>query len=228
MILLALAMLSVGVLHTAVPDHWAPIAVIARHRQWSAWRTARVAGIAGLGHSVSTWLIGIVFWIVGATVASRFGVYADYATSLGLIAFGLWMAIGAWLELRGRAGHAHAHENERGQERDPHHHHGEPIPLTDRISQRTAILLIAGSSPSIEALPVFFGAARFGAAFVLVVALIFAFSTIATYVALSVAAHRGLAVVRLGRFERYGEVLSGIVVAVLGVAYFAQRFIRHA
>jgi hypothetical protein len=42
-----------GVLHTLVPDHWAPIIVIARQRRWSARRTVQAAAIAGVGHVTS-------------------------------------------------------------------------------------------------------------------------------------------------------------------------------
>jgi endonuclease/exonuclease/phosphatase (EEP) superfamily protein YafD len=36
-----------GVLHTVVPDHWAPIVVLARQRRWSLARTAHAAALAG-------------------------------------------------------------------------------------------------------------------------------------------------------------------------------------
>ena len=47
----------VGVLHTIVPDHWAPITLIARQRGWSMGETARAAFQAGIGHVLSTLLI---------------------------------------------------------------------------------------------------------------------------------------------------------------------------
>ncbi|HXW77650.1 MAG TPA: hypothetical protein VEJ20_09580 [Candidatus Eremiobacteraceae bacterium] len=205
MLLLALAMLAVGVLHTAVPDHWAPLAVIARQHGWTAARTARMAVFAGFGHTFTTVLIGSLFWLAGVTAAQRFGRGVDDATSIALVGFGAWMAVTSWRELR--AG-------------EQPHDHDEPITRLDRPSARQTLLLILGSSPSVEALPVFFGAARYGLWFVAVVAGLFAISTIATYVAFSLAARSGLAVLRLGKLERYGEVLSGAVVALLGAAYF--------
>ena len=48
-------------------------------------------------------------------------------------------------------------------------------------------------------------------------ALTFAFATIATYAVMSVAGVRSLQRRSLGRFERYGEVLSGLFVAGVGV-----------
>ena len=49
--------------------------------------------------------------------------------------------------------------------------------------------------------------------------LVFALSTIATYVALCVYSSAGLQRLRLGAVERYGEVLSGAVIALVGVLF---------
>lgn len=54
---------AVGVLHTLVPDHWLPIAVLAWQRGWSKVETARTAAQAGSGHVVSTLAIAVVVWI---------------------------------------------------------------------------------------------------------------------------------------------------------------------
>ena len=91
----------------------------------------------------------------------------------------------------------------------PLHRHRHPT------SARTALLLILGSSPMVEGLPAFFAAGRYGAGLTGVMAAAFAASTIATlYRPLRfglVAA--GLRHMRLGRFERYGEVASGAFIA---------------
>src|SRR5438270_8141694 len=90
----------VGVLHTIVPDHWVPIALIARQRGWSRRETAVAALQAGFGHVVSTLLIAAVIWFAGVAVAARFGHFVDTAASLALIAFGGWIAVSAWRDLR--------------------------------------------------------------------------------------------------------------------------------
>ena len=88
-----------------------------------------------------------------------------------------------------------------------------------KTSARTALLLIIGSSPMAEGIPAFFAASRFGAAQLVIMGLVFAASTIATYIALCVAGVAGLQQVSFGRFERYGEVLSGGVIALTGLAF---------
>src|ERR1700704_2086568 len=92
-LLLVGAVAAVGVLHTIVPDHWVPITLIARQRCWSKAETVRASLQAGTGHVLSTLLIGLIIWLVGAAFAERFGHIVDTASSLALIAFGGWFAI---------------------------------------------------------------------------------------------------------------------------------------
>ena len=82
-----------------------------------------------------------------------------------------------------------------------------------------ALLLILGSSPMVEGIPAFFAAARYGFALIALMALVFAVSTVVTYVLLCVVSTAGLQRVRLGALERYGEVLSGAFIALVGVAF---------
>ena len=49
---------------------------------------------------------------------------------------------------------------------------------------------------------------------------VFALSTIVTYVVLCVYSTVGLQRVRLGAVERYGEVLSGAFIAIVGAAFW--------
>ena len=204
-LLLLGAVVAVGILHTMVPDHWVPITLLARQKKWSKAQTARAALQAGTGHVVTTLLIALVVWIAGVEVAARFGHLVDMLSSLALIGFGLWIAISSWLEMR----HMHDHHHE-------HHTHDEAH-LHD--SNRTALLLILGSSPMIEGIPAFFAAAKYGLELIIPMALLFAISTIATYIILCVYSTVLLRQVRFVAFEQYGEILSGSFIALLGLAF---------
>jgi hypothetical protein len=57
-------------------------------------------------------------------------------------------------------------------------------------------------------------------------AVVFAISTIATYVLLCVYSTAGLERMRLGAFERYGEALSGAFIALVGLAFWRDRSLR--
>ena len=72
----------------------------------------------------------------------------------------------------------------------------------------------------VEGIPAFFAAGKYGIGLIAVMAAVFAVSTIATYLLLVVYSTAGLQRVRLGAFERYGEVMSGAFIALVGVAFW--------
>jgi hypothetical protein len=189
------AVLAVGVFHTMVPDHWLPIVLMARQRKWSTRETALAALQAGTGHVVSTLLIAVLFWGAGVAIATRFNGWVETATSVALVGFGLWVAIGAWREM-----HKQSHDTKTGS--------------------RIALLLILGSSPMIEGIPAFFAAGKYGFGLLIVMALVFAAATISVYIVFSVYSAKGLKQVRFGRFERYGEIVSGAVIALVGAVFW--------
>ena len=131
--------------------------------------------------------------------------------------------------------HLHAHRHGRGSFHTHWHDHTPasshsitaeiekaPPPHDHRhkTTARTALLLILGSSPMVEGIPAFFAAGKYGIGLIVVMAVVFALSTIATYVLLCVYSTAGLQRVRLGAFERYGEVLSGAFIALFGLAFW--------
>jgi ABC-type nickel/cobalt efflux system permease component RcnA len=224
---------TVGVLHTLVPDHWAPIVVLGRQQGWSISRTVRAAIIAALGHVTSTLALGVVLWAVGASLAARYGHAVSLVAALAMIVFGAWIAYQGWKEMREAhaegVAHSHAHAHEGGLRHvHPHRHlagdgHSEPA-AADAVhehdhaaSGRTALLLIVGSSPMIEGIPAFLAASRYGVGLLGMMALVFAAATMVTYVVTCAVGIAGLQRVSLGPLERYGEVLSGAFVAAVGV-----------
>jgi hypothetical protein len=68
----------------------------------------------------------------------------------------------------------------------------------------------------VEGIPAFFAASRFGFGLIVAMSVVFAASTIATYVVLSVYSASGLQRLKLGPLERYGEVISTVARGVGG------------
>jgi hypothetical protein len=79
-----------------------------------------------------------------------------------------------------------------------------------KTTARMALRLILGSSPMVEGIPAFFAASRFGVAVIVFMAIVFAASTIVTYVVLCGYSAARLQRVELGPLERYGEVFTPI------------------
>ena len=246
-LLLVAAVAGVGVFHTMVPDHWVPITLVARQRGWSVVQTARAALLAGTGHVLSTLLIAVVVWVAGVAAAKQFGGVVDTLASLALIGFGGWIAISSLLDMRRTGGdhshsnghsHGHSHgaaedgahvhgdhdhgDHDHGDHSHGHHHshahddHDAPA----RPGSRMALVLILGSSPMVEGIPAFFAAGRYGIWLIVLMSVMFAAATIATYVVLCVISVASLRRVSLGPLEKYGEVLSGGFIALIGVAFW--------
>ena len=211
-LLLLGAVTAVGVLHTIVPDHWVPIALLARQHRWTRAQTIRAALKAGTGHVLSTLLIGLIVWVAGVAVAARFGHVVDILSSIALIGFGLWIAIGSLIEMNNTHGHHHDHDH-------AHEHDHDHASNAHKKSKRTALLLIIGSSPMIEGIPAFFAAAKYGIGLIIPMAILFGASTIVTYVILCVYATAGLRRMEFPAFERYGEVLSGAFITLIGIVF---------
>jgi nickel/cobalt transporter (NicO) family protein len=142
------------------------------------------------------------------------------------------------LKLHGEVATTHIHAHKHGTTSAPHRHwhdhseaskHAVSVALEmapplhthrHKTTARTALLLILGSSPMIEGIPAFFAAARFGFGLLIVMAVVFGLSTILTYVLLCVYSTAGLQRVKLGAIEKYGEVLSGAFIALVGVVFW--------
>lgn len=114
---------TLGLVHTVIgPDHYLPFIVIGRARGWTLRKTLGVAFLAGLGHILSSVVLGFAGIALGVAVARLEGVEStrgEIAAWL-LIGFGfayfIWGMRRAW---RGKA-HTHAHLHD--------HLHNEAIP----------------------------------------------------------------------------------------------------
>ena len=137
-LLLVGAVAAVGVLHTIVPDHWVPIALIGRQRGWSKAETARAALQAGTGHVVSTLLIAAAVWLAGVAFADRFGHLVDALSGVALIGFAGWIAVGAWRGVQPGDGHqqGHGHSHVTHTNGHSHDHHDSAGTANDAIHRQ--------------------------------------------------------------------------------------------
>lgn len=105
--LLLAAAAGVGIAHSILPDHWVPLAVVARTNRWSLGRTAKVSFLASLGHVSVSLVLGVI--LAAAGLALRKTIVAEEGQIVGgvLVLTGIGFLIWALL-MRGH-GHSHAH-----------------------------------------------------------------------------------------------------------------------
>ena len=230
---------SLGLVHTVIgPDHYLPFIVISRARNWTLRKTLFVSFLAGLGHILSSVVLGFVGIALGIAVARLEGVESargEIAAWL-LIGFGLayflWGMRRAWkgkphthAHLHGHAGaHEHPHSPEHGVHEHVHSHetaehahlHGESGKVNITPWVLFTIFVFGPCEPLIPL--VMYPAARHSMAGVALVAGAFGLITIATMLIIITAASWGARFVRLGKLERYSHALAGLMIFVSGLA----------
>jgi hypothetical protein len=100
-----LAATGIGIGHAILPDHWMPLALLARTRRYPPRRTARLALAAAVTHVVVSVLFGTALAAVGLRFRETVARHAGVAVGGVLVATGVVLAV---LEVMGR-GHHHAH-----------------------------------------------------------------------------------------------------------------------
>ena len=132
-----------GLVHTVIgPDHYLPFIVISRAREWTLRKTLGVAFLAGLGHILSSIVLGFVGIALGIAVAKLEGVESTRGTVAAwlLIGFGfayfVWGMRRAW---RGKAHtHPHLHDHLHNGVAAPVHEHGPDAGTTTITTTNTS------------------------------------------------------------------------------------------
>jgi hypothetical protein len=117
-------------------------------------------------------------------------------------------------------GNTHTYAAHFTEHQHSHDGHGHDHPHPEKTRNSTALLLILGSSPMVEGIPAFFAASKYGVGLIAIMSAVFAATTIGTYIVLCVYSAAGLQRISLGPVERYGEVLSGGLIALVGFAFW--------
>ncbi len=217
----------IGFLHTLLgPDHYVPFIVLARARGWSAPKTAAITVLCGVGHVLSSAVLGLVGIAVGLGVGGLSAVESirGYVAGWLLFSFGIvYLVWGVHRAIRNRPhrhvhvhGDGDAHEHEHGHAADHSHVHG------SGSANVTAWVLftIFVFGPCEPLIPILMYPAAAGGSWLQVaaVAAIFSVVTIATMTAVVMGAQLGLSLVPLRKFERYTHALAGTAITSAGAA----------
>ncbi|MBV9605936.1 MAG: hypothetical protein JO027_12540 [Solirubrobacterales bacterium] len=221
----------VGLGHAIMPDHWVPLAVVARTRRYPLGRVARLSGMAGIAHVLVSLLLGGLIAAVGLQFRATVQSVQDTIVGGVLIATGLGFIV---LELTGR-GHTHEHTGEHGHhhhhsaghhhrhhDSDGHHHHDHSAPAASeppsRLGGLAGIMIPFGAaaSPDLTILPVFLAATAVGAGTAIGSLAAFAVVTIGTIVALTLLATAGGYQVRGKWLERWGNAITAATLLAIG------------
>ncbi len=230
--------------HTLIPDHWLPFVLVARTRGWDARRTAVLTAGSALLHVTFSVALGLGAALMGRGAEAAVGLGESIEKlSAGLLAlFGLAYAL--YFLVRG--GHQHSfgmhphHVADAGHSPltpHPHDLHAEaahapkaapsrgpalpgfhdPAPATGGGLGAWTLAGIVGFNPCVLVIPYIYLASSMGAAALVLVAAAFAVSTVACMVGVAIIGLKGTARLESPFLMRYGEVVSGALIAVTGL-----------
>ncbi len=226
MILLGTA-ISIGFFHTLFgPDHYLPFIAMAKARQWSLARTASITIACGLGHVLSSVIlgfIGISFGIAVFKLEAVESLRGDFAAWLLLIFGFTYFIWGLHRAIRNKPhSHVHLHQESPAHEHEhchtSGHEHVHQIPGKVNITPWIlfTIFIFGPCEPLIPIL--MYPAAKGNMASVVMVTAAFGTVTIGTMLCLVMVLSRGLNLFPLFKLQKYSHAIAGFIIFVCGGA----------
>ncbi|XAZ82190.1 hypothetical protein A6C57_28275 (plasmid) [Fibrella sp. ES10-3-2-2] len=193
---------TLSLLHALIPSHWLPFVTIGQTERWSLRQTLTVTAIAGLAHTVSTTLLGVLVSLAGGQLAENYHDLSERAVPLLLLALGVWYLM---QHLRHR--HLHDHIN---------------TGATRKARSFSALIVSLGLamflSPCLEIDTYFLSAGAKGWKAVGMVALIYNVITLSGMLLMVMLGRRGLQQVNPHWFEHHENLITGLT--LVGLALF--------
>jgi nickel/cobalt exporter len=230
-LVLAGAAAAMGFVHTLIgPDHYIPFIAMSRARRWTLSKTLVISFFSGLGHILSSVILGFIgigFGIAVSKLENTESARGSAAAWL-LVAFGfayfIWGLHRAIKNKPHKHIHAHVdgvpHEHVHGHESEHIHVHDQACAGRKKANITPWILFaVFVFGPCEPLIPlVMYPAAKHNLGGVALVAAAFGLTTIVTMLTIIAVSSWGISFVRLGRFERYSHALAGAMILVSGLS----------
>ncbi len=203
MVILLASAISVAFFHALAPDHWVPFVALAKGSRWTMRRLAWITTLAGIGHVLSSLLIGALGLWAGWAAHRLEGVDAWR----GGVAIWLLIGFGAAYMLWGLKHAQHPH---------PHLSMQDAVKAyaTRRVWLLIAVLVFGPCEPLI---PLMFLAYKEGVPAIAAVSGVFSLVTIGMVVGQSCLSYAGVRLIRAEWMERYAHALAGLVIVLTGL-----------
>ncbi|KPK63417.1 hypothetical protein AMJ83_07035 [candidate division WOR_3 bacterium SM23_42] len=217
---------TLGFVHTIFgPDHYVPFIVLSKARGWSVLKTSIITVLCGVGHVLSSIILGFVGIALGIAVFKLEGIEAvrgDIATWFVMIFGFTYFVWGVHRALRKKP-HRHKHLHIDGTTHShAHEHSAEHTHVHSAVSASITpwiLFIIFVFGPCEPLIPlIMYPAARGSIIDVWIVALVFGGITISTMLGVVLVSYFGLSAVPLRRFERYSHGIAGLAIFLCGAA----------
>jgi cytochrome c biogenesis protein CcdA len=204
MVFLAFSAAFVGFMHSLAPGHWIPIVLVSKTRRWPRRKALIGAMVAASGHVILSLILGTVAIFIGAHFLTAFEAEIERYGGLLIGLFGVAYAANAYFR------HSHCHG---------HSHHG-PKPGVAAKKDPFVFLFSMGFSPCVAVLPVFVAAAPRGVTALSITMLGFSLGVIGALASATLLVSSGMSKLDHPFLEHYGDVITGLGVALMGAILF--------
>jgi sulfite exporter TauE/SafE len=230
--LLSVTAVSLGFIHTILgPDHYLPFIVLSEAKKWSLRKTMLITFFCGIGHVLSSVIIGLVGIAVGISVSKLVSVesFRGNIAAWLFIAFGLVYMVISVRNLYKKKRHTHSHFHiDKGVHTHDHDHHLEHTHIHESNAVNTTpwiLFLIFVFGPCEPLIPiVMYPAAENNISGAVIVSLLFSAVTISTMMLLVLAFKMGLSRINLKPIEKYSNLIAGAMIFFSGIAI---QFFSH-
>ena len=217
---------TLGFVHTVLgPDHYLPFIVMSRARKWSLSKTLFISFLCGLGHVLSSIVLGFIGIALGTAVLKLENIETMRGGIASWLLIGFGFAYFIWgmhRAIKNRP-HKHSHFHMDGQEHE--HIHIHEADHTHVHAQKKAnitpwiLFTIFVFGPCEPLIPlIMYPAAKHDIGGVFFVAATFGLVTILTMLTIIAVMSWGASIIRLGKLERYAHAIAGAMIFISGLS----------
>lgn len=226
---LIIAAATIGLFHTLIgPDHYLPFIVMSKSGKWSLRKTTLVTLFCGLGHVLSSVILGMIGVAFGVAISKLESVesFRGNIAAWAMIVFGLLYFIWGLRQAYRNQSHQHFHaHNNDITHRHTHSHaeHAEHLHVHKEAKNETitpwvlfAIFVFGPCEPLIPLL--MYPAANLDIWSLIIVTGTFGLVTISTMLSIVLLSVYGISFLPMSRIERYTHAIAGATILISGLS----------
>jgi len=194
-----------SIAHASIPNHWIPFVALSKSEKWTNRTTLNITALAGLSHTLSTIIIGILVGFLGYKLSSSYSFIVGVVAPILLIVIGIIYLI---LSLRAN-----------------HHHHSHDLNISKGNKKTknaiiSTLIISMFFSPCMEIEAYYFVASKNGWTGIISVSIIYTFVTVAGMLLFVWLGMKGVQRIKSDFLEHHEKTISGILLITLGITAF--------
>lgn len=224
--MLTLTAATIGFVHTVLgPDHYIPFIAMSKARNWSIKKTVLIISVCGVGHVLSSVVIGLIGIGFGIAVSKLELIESTRGEIVGwlMIGFGLGYLIWGFKKAIKNKPHAHIHSHENGiihiHDHNHNKEHAHPHDEEKKSITPWILFTIFIFGPCEALIPILmYPAATKSITGLILVTSVFGITTILTMLSIVIISLKGITLINPGKLERYAHSIAGGTILFCGLA----------